>query len=1389
MDEQVRRHLLQIPPAGDAVNDYNTPNLQAHAFPTLFPYGVGDFTNHDRQVDKTDMKDIAKHFMFYCVVENGKFRYPFVEHERWVYWMQNTLERHRHLQQRRICLARMSPNVTGMDMDQLNEFIERRDPEAMRTVTSQMNMYNANIPGTDSYLANHKRNLEGLVAEKGSPTFWMTYTAGDNYWIELHSMAVQEGHYNEDEIGMTETDKAVLRRKWVRDNPHIVDHYFFMRAKEYFNSFYGKDCLNAEWYWYRIEYQKRGSAHVHGCCRLKSDPNLPDLAQKVVHGREAQLAWTASGDPHPLPDPHFSPEDMEEDKIVRPFPEGQELSEEMIDALTLKIVEGVDAQRRLLRYHDFLLTVMHPTPPSDATADARDEASRFHQTDTNRHPCAADPNNTNAEHYCQLINACQRHRCCNYCERKDKAGNTFCRLGFPHKLRGSTVLAIKQTVLKNSQRIHTSFEIVPARNDKWLNIQCRFLFQTWMANMDMRLTPDLGKVLAYMTKYITKTETSSVNSRRNLYSLLRVVASHSTSTPEVLRKMYNELSGERAKTKPEVCHHLLSLSLVCSDHQFVKINLANDNSLIDRDEDAANNDGSTTLVSLMTVIDGYAKRLNDETWKCPTMHQHEMEQEALANMSLNAFAQKYRMGQRGDANRNKIIPHGNQGKWVANFYPNRPSGPDSPDYANYCKFQLLRYRPWVDDYYQGAGSVVDGVEATPEQIIQQWEAFALSFSDGENNQGGATTPPHLLRQVIAEIRERLIVDNEFRDAVGVVDSEEGRGGASVGTGDSVDNLPAPGEMEYSYLGCDSYFGTDMDSDDTMQVPWNPEHNWAATETDLTTTNRYEDPQKEFDVWRKGSASDWPADFVRTHEGPVIHRGALNEKQRKFMEVMDRLLDPNYVSSTDSSGSGSAGLLSRCVMLRGRGGTGKSHCMRCLQSELPEDQVKALATTGKAATVLFRGSTVHNTVHGLAIPVGKDKKYTPLKPDRLRQLQEQWKNVKVVFVDEMTMLKPHDLHHIHLRLQEVKACHQRIFGGIIVVLVGDTAQLPPVQGSALWTKVQPRMSDTERNGLVLYQTNFTTVIELDENNRLQRSDPDAALFHGFLNRLADGKCTKEDWLLVKHKSSHTTLGDDEWRRRGFNDRGVIHLYSTNEMVEKHNLRELTKQNKPILRIEATNNCARAAGMTCDKFGGLQRFAYLCIGSTVVLTTNLCPEMGLSNGSTGIVKDIEFRGVNPPVEEGSWNPKTLPYCVWVDFDDKYYGPPFFNNVEQRGWVPISPISLNEYVRRANSDQETVLTRTMIPLKLAWAWTIWKVQGQTVDGKVVVDLGPTEKEHGLSYVAFSRVRRFQDLGVLGGCALERLTTKISGQKKMKNRLDEDARLARFQTQTLAYLDQEHV
>jgi len=95
-------------------------------------------------------------------------------------------------------------------------------------------------------------------------------------------------------------------------------------------------------------------------------------------------------------------------------------------------------------------------------------------------------------------------------------------------------------------------------------------------------------------------------------------------------------------------------------------------------------------------------------------------------------------------------------------------------------------------------------------------------------------------------------------------------------------------------------------------------------------------------------------------------------------------------------------------------------------------------------------------------------------------------------------------------------------------------------------------------------------------------------------------------------------------------------------------------------------------------------------------------------------------------------------------------------------------------------------MLPLRLAWAWTIWKVQGQTIDGKVVVlDLGRKEAEHGLSYVAFSRVRRFQDIGIKGGISKVRLTTLISQQQKLINRKREDKRLSSLETKTLETLN----
>jgi hypothetical protein len=63
------------------------------------------------------------------------------------------------------------PNqITGMNMNELNEFIRTGSPEQMRTMTGKMQMFSANMTGSDACFAKAKRELESLMQEKGMPT-------------------------------------------------------------------------------------------------------------------------------------------------------------------------------------------------------------------------------------------------------------------------------------------------------------------------------------------------------------------------------------------------------------------------------------------------------------------------------------------------------------------------------------------------------------------------------------------------------------------------------------------------------------------------------------------------------------------------------------------------------------------------------------------------------------------------------------------------------------------------------------------------------------------------------------------------------------------------------------------------------------------------------------------------------------------------------------------------------------------------------------------------------------------------------------------------------------------------------------------------------------------
>ena len=142
--------------------------------------------------------------------------------------------------------------------------------------------------------------------------------------------------------------------------------------------------------------------------------------------------------------------------------------------------------------------------------------------------------------------------------------------------------------------------------------------------------------------------------------------------------------------------------------------------------------------------------------------------------------------------------------------------------------------------------------------------------------------------------------------------------------------------------------------------------------------------------------------------------------------------------------------------------------------------------------------------------------------------------------------------------------------------------------------------------------------------------------------------------------------------------------------------------------------------------------------------------LAYGAVGTVISICYESGGPP---------DLPLAVMVKFDS-YTGPTFPDQT-----VPITP------VHRTWASSACNCSWLQIPLKLAWAITIHKAQGLTLD-KVVIDIGKKEFLSGLTYVACSHTRCLEDLLFTAPFPYERFS-KSCKSKHLQERIQEDHRL----------------
>ena len=190
-----------------------------------------------------------------------------------------------------------------------------------------------------------------------------------------------------------------------------------------------------------------------------------------------------------------------------------------------------------------------------------------------------------------------------------------------------------------------------------------------------------------------------------------------------------------------------------------------------------------------------------------------------------------------------------------------------------------------------------------------------------------------------------------------------------------------------------------------------------------------------------------------------------------------------------------------LFLTGGGGAGKSHLINSIYHTVtktfrhgntnPENPtVLLMAPTGVAA-ININGTTVHTA---LAIPKESGYNLPPMSDRKRTQIRIAPSDLKLVIIDEISMVSNTTLLHIHQRLKEIFATlNNQLFAGLSVITVGDLYQLPPIRQRLVFEEYKNSVHNLCHPWLVF------KIIELTENMRQKDDRP----FTELLNRFRTG----------------------------------------------------------------------------------------------------------------------------------------------------------------------------------------------------------------------------------------------------------------------------------------------
>jgi ATP-dependent DNA helicase PIF1 len=404
-----------------------------------------------------------------------------------------------------------------------------------------------------------------------------------------------------------------------------------------------------------------------------------------------------------------------------------------------------------------------------------------------------------------------------------------------------------------------------------------------------------------------------------------------------------------------------------------------------------------------------------------------------------------------------------------------------------------------------------------------------------------------------------------------------------------------------------------------------------------------------------------------------------------------------------------------MFITGPGGTGKTFLINQLVNHCLETNTKhqICAMTGCAALLLNCGARTIHSWSGIKRANKPNDEIIDNIDTSNPYVKRAWKQTKVLIIDEVSMMSEKIFNLLDGIAKRVRK-NNNPFGNMQIIFVGDFYQLPPVGSDEDPSTMRFCFESPEWNNTFKHQVELTHIF--------RQTDP---IYRNVLNEIRVGKISEESRKILEEKVS-SEHGDVECAQIYPLKRSVdaINDKRFGQLTGESKIFNVKQHNKLRSRMDTGKEITDYDIQRCDKMSAIHRqyevdnllnsvnivhYLPLKINTRIMCTINYDMDKGICNGSQGKVLNFDY------------DKKTNKYHPIIEFDN--------------GVVEIFKPHIWQ------SEAYPCIGIEQLPLIWAWAITIHKIQGATLNS-AVMDIGKSIFECGQTYVALSRIKSLDGL-----------------------------------------------